>query len=214
MQNKIATITCSLLISVFLTSCATDSQTTKAQGAGLGALLGAVGGAAIGYATGGEDGALKGALIGAGTGAIGGYAYGSHVANKKEKYASQEDYLDACIAEAGKIHSDVASYNQGLRGEIAQLKKQNDALASSGAQRSKLVAQKKAITAKRTEANEKLARITDEIRIQSTVAGNEKAVSSAKVSQLNSQIGSLKKQKTELQKQVSQLASMESRIAV
>ena len=213
MKGKMKIATCTLLLPAFFVGC-TDSQTTKAQGAGLGALVGAVGGAALGYAIDGSDGAARGALIGAGAGAIGGYAYGNHVANKKAKYASQEDYLDACIAAASNMNNQVASYNQSLANDIAKLKQQNAALASSGAQKSQKLAHKQAIASKRQQANKNLARVTDEIRIQSTVLQNERKASQARISQLNAQIANLKKQKASLQGMSNQLASMESRIAV
>ena len=213
MKGKMKIATCTLLLPAFFAGC-TDSQTTKAQGAGLGAVIGAVGGAALGYAIDGGDGAAAGALIGAGAGAIGGFAYGSHVANKKARYASQEDYLDACIAAAGNMNQQVASYNQSLANDIAKLKQQNAALASSGAQKSQKLAYKKTVAAKHQEANKNLARVTDEIRIQSTVLQNESKASQAKISQLNSQIANLKQQKASLQTMSNQLASIESRIAV
>ncbi len=213
MKGKLNIAACTLLLPAFFAGC-TDSQTTKAQGAGLGALVGAVGGAALGYAIDGSDGAAAGALIGAGAGAIGGFAYGSHVANKKAQYASQEAYLDACIAAASNMNQQVASYNQSLANDIAKLKQQNAALASSGAQKSQKLAHKKAIAAKRQQANKNLTRVTDEIRIQSTVLKNERKASQARISQLNTQIANLKSQKASLQNMSNQLASMDSRIAV
>src|SRR6266852_3957822 len=89
-----------MLSTALLAGCATDRGQTQAEGAGVGALGGAALGALTGYALGGAKGAAIGAAAGAGVGAGAGYVYGTHVANQKEKFAREEDYLDAVINSA------------------------------------------------------------------------------------------------------------------
>ena len=103
-----------LLVTVLLTGCAglKDKTRTLTEGATAGAVTGAVIGAGIGYAAGGKEGAVKGAIIGAAAGMIGGAAYGTHAANRKAQYVSQEDYLDACILTAQEVNDAVAANGQ------------------------------------------------------------------------------------------------------
>ena len=79
-----------------------------------------------GGGAGGSDAAWIGAAVGAGVGGAAGFAYGSHVAKEKAKYASQEDWLDACIASAEKVNRENRAYNAALEKEIQALSAETD----------------------------------------------------------------------------------------
>ena len=80
-----------------------DFNRTLAEGVAIGAVGGAAAGAGIGALAGGDNrgtSALIGAGIGAVLGSLAGYAAGSYYAEKKGRYADQEQLLDAMIADA------------------------------------------------------------------------------------------------------------------
>src|SRR5262245_7719631 len=75
-----------------------DFKRTIAEGVGLGLLAGAAAGAAIGAAALPQDratGAIVGAIIGGVAGGIGGGVAGRYTADKKQRYANEEQRLDA-----------------------------------------------------------------------------------------------------------------------
>lgn len=89
---------------------------TTLQGAALGALAGAAVGALVAVAAG--KNVAAGAAIGAGAGLVTGLVAGVYVANQKEKYASDEAYLEACLAEARQYNEAAAKSNQDLDMQI------------------------------------------------------------------------------------------------
>lgn len=89
---------------------ASDFNRTIAEGVVLGALAGAAGGAGIGAAANKQNrgqGALIGAAIGAAVGALAGGVAGKYYADKKERYANQEQRLDAIIADLQKQNTEM-----------------------------------------------------------------------------------------------------------
>lgn len=89
---------------------------TSIQGAALGALAGAAVGALVALAAG--KNVAAGAAIGAGAGLVTGLVAGVYVANQKEKYANDEAYLEACIAEARQYNEAAARSNEDLDTQI------------------------------------------------------------------------------------------------
>jgi len=132
------------ICSLGLQGCATDEDTTKAQGAGLGAvaggILGAGAGALLGAASGqGTEGIIAGAIaggvVGATAGGFAGYMYGAKVAEKKAQYANSEDFYTAEISDIQKNTATIRATNQKLSRSVASLqtKKRNlDTALSSG----------------------------------------------------------------------------------
>jgi hypothetical protein len=105
-----------LLICLLLCACATtpDGQKTQAQGTGIGAVLGAIVGVAVTHDA-------RGALIGGSVGGAGGYAYGTHVADKKAEYARREDILRASAKHAQQLSQYTERQNEYLTGEVARI---------------------------------------------------------------------------------------------
>jgi len=185
----------------------TDSQLTKAQGTGVGVL----GGAAIGGLIGGKNGALLGAAVGG----LAGYAYGSHVADQKAKYARTEDWLDAGIASAKKVNKQTRSYNSKLSKKIAETKRLVKLYKQNKISKSKLRAQKKIIDQERRTANKMLK------NAQTELAGQQRMLKAAKKEGKNSQarrlaeqIRTMKKQNRALKNQTKTLASLSALTAV
>ena len=211
---------CLIVVMIFFTGCAnmSDTNRTKAEGAGYGAAGGAALGALVGLLAGGNTkSVLAGAAIGAAAGLIGGYAYGSHVANKKAEYASEEDYLNACIASARKINNDTRKYNASLGRDIKRLdKKINRLVAKYNKQqvsRSNLYKEKKKVESMLATANQKLKRAKDEVSIQKQVLaqGGQTSKSSTK---LDKEISKLEKTVRELEGQTTALAGINQKLSV
>ena len=202
------------LVALLLSGCATmsDSNTTRAQGAGFGALLGAGIGALIGDE--------KGAMIGAAVGGVAGLAYGDHVAKKKEKYASEEDYLDACTQVAQQRFEESKQYNNAVKTEIAEIENELNQIGNvanaTKDDHKRLKKLQKALEDKIKQSEDQLANLTEEIMMQreaiAQVDPNQQA-NAEKINTLNATIALLEQQKAEMQNNNQQLASLSSRAA-
>jgi hypothetical protein len=210
-----------LVVVLVFSGCATtsDSKRTQAEGAAIGAGAGALLGALVGGLVGGRDGALIGAGVGAGVGGTAGFMYGTHVANQKEKYANQEDWLNACIAQAQRVNDETRQYNLALAGQIDQLDVETQALAvayqTKRVQKAALAKEKQKIDSRYAEASMQLDNARHEVQEQ------EKAVAQAKaggyteeVAVLEGKITDLKSSIAELEGYTRSLASMSARMAV
>lgn len=105
-----------------LTAQKADYNRTLAEGLVIGTVGGAALGAGIGAAVTRNRGA--GALIGAGIGALAGAmiggATGNYYAEKKQKYANEEDRLDSMIADAEAYNAKAASTLATTRAIVAE----------------------------------------------------------------------------------------------
>lgn len=144
MKSTLHKVTALFVTLCFLSGCAAkggdpnaattdDATRTKTEGTALGALLGGLVGAATGAALdSGNRG--RGALIGAGIGAVGGgaagYVYGSNAAERKQKYANEEDRLDGEINVVKKYNADLQQQNTALANNISELKERITLLKS------------------------------------------------------------------------------------
>lgn len=210
-----------LTLAVFgLSGCATtDSDQTKAEGTMVGAGTGAAMGAIIGALTGGGRGAAIGAAIGAAVGGAAGYAYGTHVASEKEKYAKEEDWLDACIASAQEVNEDARQYNVALSKEMDQLDRETETLAAQyknkQVTKAALAEEKKKVDEKLAQTQEKTKRAKWELENQEKVLAEAKAEGKTNLAQnLEKEINQLKKHITELEGHAEKLASMSNRMTV
>jgi hypothetical protein len=176
------------VVSIFFGSCAnmSDADATKAQGAGLGALAGGIAGAIIGNQFGGN--AEKGAMWGAAIGGASGFAYGTHVANQKAKYASTELWLDACIVSAENKRSAAVAYNNSLDNRIAQLKREIK-MAKASNDRAKLATLKNQISYEESNVNKQISGMNSEIASQQQAIGQ--SGSSSRASQLRAKLNTL-----------------------
>lgn len=187
-------------ISMLTTACGNmdDGTKTVAQGGVAGALLGG----AIGYAIGGESGAIKGAAAG---GALG-LAYGSSVARKKAAYASEEQWLDACIASANKDYNSAVAYNNRLENDISQLETQ---IAQAQSARQKAAA-KRQLQAKIKETDQQLAGMSQQLNDYN--AGVQQAGTSAKAGQLRKRVTQFQSTERSIQSQKNYMASLQNQI--
>lgn len=99
---------------LLLSGCATDRQTTIAQGAGIGAAAGAVLGGVLGR---NKDSMLAGAALGAALGGGGGY----QMASKKAEYAQREDELEAAAKQAQTMARAIRAENEQRATAISAL---------------------------------------------------------------------------------------------
>jgi uncharacterized protein YcfJ len=144
MKTTLRKVTALFVALCFLSGCAAkggdpnasttdDATRTKTESTALGALLGGLVGAATGAALSpGNRG--SGALIGAGIGAVGGgaagYVYGSNAAERKQKYANEEDRLDGEINVVKQYNADLQQQNTALASNIDDLKERIKLLQS------------------------------------------------------------------------------------
>jgi len=201
------------LVLVFGAACATtpDGRLAQAQGTGIGLVAGALLGGAIGYAAGGQNGLVRGAAIGGGLGAAGGFAYGTHVAHMKAKYASREAWLDACIASAHRVNSNAYAYSRSLEGRIARLEARTRA-----ARKSRNKAEARAIRSEaaslQVEAKQK------EVVVRKELSDQQQAVSEGRGARnyggLKTEVNSLQETKGTLGRQVNRLAGLENQLDV
>ena len=218
MKKKGTILIVFFLIATLSCGCA-NLQTEQGQGAAGGAAIGAGLGALVGYLVGGEKGALLGAGIGAAVGGAGGYAYGNHVAGQKAKYASEEDWLDACVAEAQLANLDLSNYNKGLSKQVTDAEKEIVALKkkqkNAKTRQAKLQEKQAEVTQMLASNNNKLQRAKKELEAQQYVTGEAtKIQKSDHASTMNGEVENLKANIAELEKRTKALASLSASMAV
>ena len=196
-----------------------DSTRTKAEGTAVGAGVGAVAGGILGYIIGGDKGVALGAALGAGIGGAVGYKHGEHVANEKAKYASQEEWLDACIESAENVCYMTEKFNVELTKEIAALELEVNELSHQYEQKyitsSDLAKKKEKIDSKNTEVAEKLEAAKFELENQEAVLASAKESSNPYyATQLETRIDQLKSHIIELESHTEALATLSQRMAV
>lgn len=205
-------------LAVCMTGCASmsDRDRTEAQATGIGAAVGAVLGAIIGNQM---DNPRAGAMIGGMVGAVAGNVYGNHVAARKAEFAKEEDYLNACLAQAQKVNAEAVAGNTALRGEIAGLNRRVDemlaAIQNRTAERGQKTALMQDLRRQRQAANRMLAQVTEEIRVQRELLKNEANSGAApQLAAIQEQIDQLERQKADLTAQTNQLAALSNRMSV
>jgi uncharacterized protein YcfJ len=207
-----------LILVVFITGCSSmsDRSNTIAQGCLVGTGIGAALGAVVGELAG--DNAAAGAAIGGTFGAVVGCGYGNHVANKKEAYANEEEWLNDCIASTCRINEETIQYNESLKYEIAQLDKEINELVAlyntKQIDKATLEEQRRIVQAKLDEANKKLGRAKDEIRMQQTALASAKNSSPQKVAKLENEINKLENSVASLEKEAEKLIAIKQGIGI
>lgn len=218
MKKKGTILIVFFLIATLCCGCA-NLQTEQGQGAAGGAAIGATIGAVIGGIIGGEKWALIGAGIGAAVGGATGYAYGNHVAHQKAKYASEEDWLDACVTEAQWANLDLSIYNKGLAQQVTDAEKEIVALKkkqkNAKTRQAKLQEKQVEVSQMLTSNNNKLERAKKELEAQQYVTGEAtKSQKSDHATTMNGEVEDLKANIAELEKRTKALASLSASMAV
>ena len=207
-----AVLATALVLTGACANIANDRTRTQTEGTLGGAGIGAVLGAALGAALGGRDGALKGAAIGAGVGAIAGLAYGTSVANKKEAYATEEEWLEACLAEVQTANQQAAAQNSRLKTTLASYASQGGGSGgysfTSGGGTSGNNKERQAIEKELKESQNLLA------YLDNTITSQEQVAASTGNKQLQAQIKEAKQQKELLERNNRELAAISNRIAM
>lgn len=190
-----------------LSSCANiqdDGTRTRTEGALAGSVLGGIAGGIIGHQSGRG---WEGAAIGAAAGGLAGLAYGNHVANKKAAYASQEAWLDACIARATQVNQDAVAYNRRLSSRITKLRSEIAAAKANG-NKSELRKLKSTVADLRKETRQQVKLVDSEISAQNQV------VDETGSSNLRSRVSNLKSTRSSLQSNEERLADLGNQIDV
>ncbi len=211
------------LVSVNLIGCTNiqnDNTRTKTEASLLGGGVGAALGAGIGAIAGGNGkSALIGAAIGAGIGSLGGFLAGKHIADKKAEYASQEAWLDDCIAYSQNVNEETATYNAQLNKDVQALDKQSATLVaqykSKQATRSKLIAEQNNVKKLHTDTSNNIAKLEENLIKQKGIAQEAKASGkAAQARQLDAEIAKLDKQIKDMKAYNKKLANISVRLAV
>ena len=186
-----------------------DQERTEAQGTAAGAFLGAVVGSVIGDNR-------KSVVIGAIGGALAGTLYGKHVAGKKQKYATEEDYMHAVIAEGEQALNQARSEGQSLRRSIVAHERQIENLQHqnhSASKKNQSLAELSDNLKKDIQlADTAIAKLDEEIKIQKSVLDSERQNMTPRlVSQSESQISKLEIEQRNLKLLRAQLGSLDTR---
>jgi hypothetical protein len=159
----------SLIVVMGLTGCQnmSDRDITIGQGAAGGAALGGITCALAG-------GDTKTCFASAAGGAVVGGGAGYLVAQHKQRYANDEQFLDGEIAQTSQLNDELAKYNRQLEQEIANIDAEIADLRSRQGNRRTAIAQKRQLMA----------------RIRRNIAENNKVIRSmqAKVSDTRSRL--------------------------
>jgi predicted lipid-binding transport protein (Tim44 family) len=207
MKNLFLRSTAAVTALAFVTSCANikDDQTrTRTEGTLAGGAIGALAGGIIGHQSGRG---FEGALIGAGIGSLAGLAVGDHVARKKARYASQEAWLDACIAQAERVNSNARAFNRSLSSKISNLESRYASAKASG-NKSEMRNIKQAVVVLQQESREQGKVVDTEIKEQSSV------VNQTGSSGLGSRVTQLRSTRSSLSSNQDRLADLGNQIDV
>ena len=211
--RNLAKITSIITFVAFCASCAEtkDGRMTQAQGTGIGAgICGLVGGG-LGLALGGWQGAAIGAGAGALAGGATGFAYGTHVAQQKAKYASTEQWLDHCIASAQQANYRAYAYNRTLNQRIAALEiRSKSAIASNNKAAIRQIHTE--IAGLRKEATQQQQQVNHEIAAQKGVSGDQSARSATNYGAYSKQMSELSNTQAGLSRNIGRLASLENQV--
>ena len=186
-----------------------EGRTTQAQGTGIGALLGAAVGAGIGAAAGGGRGAATGAVAGALIGGSAGFAYGTHVANQKAKYARAEDWLNACIVSARAYRRHAYAVNQKISSRMASLEKRSRAAVASH-DKAAVTQIRSEIATLKQEARAETKNLDNEVAAQHNALQDSSARSSSRYGELKQSVNELESTKAQLGENQSRLAALEN----
>jgi gas vesicle protein len=196
--------------SVLLSSCATDSGTTRAQGAGLGAVFGAVAGGLVG-------GNARSALIGGAAGGATGLVAGDQIARNKEKYAQREDALRESATRAHEVALQTRQQNEQTAGQVADLQQNLQSLRSrqlsEQERRSSNQRNQQKAGALMAEVNTRLERLRGEIERQKTLAAESKQASGEGLRLVANGISDLESSEQGLRDAKAQLEMIDSRRA-
>ena len=222
MRRTVIVVLMAALVCGSLSSCTNikdDETRTKTEGTLTGASIGAVLGAVLGALLDGGRGAARGAAAGAALGGVAGYAYGSHVATQKAKYASREEWLDACLTQAEQTRQATTAYNARLREELVRLDKETRALEKAYNQgrvnRSNLRSEEQLIQKRISETEQQIQRAEAEASQQNSVVQDARAGGNEeKADRLEAEVRGLREQVDQLKEQSAQLATMSHRMAV
>jgi hypothetical protein len=153
------------LVVLSLGACGTDDKQETALG---GAAVGAAAGCGVGAVVSGEGGA--GCAVGGVLGGAAGLAVGSQVAERKQRYADQEEMLDSEIDDAERLNDGLAGQNEALRDEVQERRQRAEvletALASGRASAEDREEELEEVRARVEAAEEALARAREELEVK------------------------------------------------
>ena len=156
---------------------------------------------------------VAGAAIGAALGGVGGYALGSTVASRKQKYINDEDRLNGEIQVFEKYNTDLEAFNKQTAFKIQTLNQQlADINAQSVSTKDRVISlQNKQTEIKKwiSEGNQREGLIIKELAgIEDDQKRLNQLPDQAKVAKLNQEVSTLKQKIAELDSQNTQMAKL------
>ncbi len=193
-----------------------DQKRTRTEGAMLGGILGGV----IGLAAGGSNKAV-GALIGAAVGAGAGYLVGNEIAKRKQKYASEEEFLDAEIENTEEFNRTAREYNETLRAQIEELDKTSTEIMSQYkaglTSRDELESKRAEVRRELTRSEEFYNQLKKEYDIKLAICEEQKkkrGQDDEYLAKIEAEIMALRNNLEELSAESKQLASLDERLTI
>jgi uncharacterized membrane protein len=187
---------------------------TMAQACAAGALTGALAGAAISK----KKNRTESILIGAGAGLLAGCVAGKALDNRRQKYATQAEFLDNEIITARQVNEETQQVNAHLTGIIDSNKQKIVALqqkkASATLDKKEAKKAYKQAKADHKWANKQLESVNNDIEYNEASLNSvkESGVAPEKVAQYAEETAKLKARKEELVKQVNYLVEQRDAI--
>lgn len=209
MKRTLKMSVCTAVIgSLLLTACATSGKNDATVQGGVG---GAAIGGLIGALVGGRQGALIGAAIGGGVGLVA----GSVIDERRNAYASDEDFYDGQIAQTRNLNAELGKRNGSLREEIALDQKETKRLAKEAkagkARKDQLLAQKSSLDERRQKNTQLMADLDKELLVQKEVLAKAETApggaANPRAQAMKVQVAALEKEIGELQKMVNEMGT-------
>ncbi len=216
MKKAVPFILCATLMTTGCANIQNDHTRTTTEGTLVGAGVGAGLGALIGELAGSAGlGALIGGVVGAGAGAL----VGKHIADSKAEYASQEEWLDACILQAQETNTQLIAQNAQLKAEIATLDKESSTLMAAYRRQEvssqTLKSEKSKIDSRQKELQEMIASMEAEVNKQKTVVTDARTNNNTREADIiEHEIEKMEIQIAELKAETNKLANMSMRISI
>jgi len=211
----VALVSLSLLASCASTPQTEDGTRTRQEATAAGAVVGGLLGALIG----GDEDRVLGAAVGAAVGGAAGYAVGNEVAKRKAKYANEERFLDAEIANAAEYNRRVAAYNADMSDQLAALERRSHLLKASyqagRVRKSELTDERKRVTQRLERTQEIRDSLEKEHKVKVAIYEQQKEKrepNNAYVRDLEREIVQMEQNISELEQGSTQLAQIEDRL--
>lgn len=144
-------------------------------------------------------------------------AFNGHIASLKEKFPSEEQWLNACVGLASQVNYELTVYNKGLNCQLADTKKEIETvkrkIKESDVRAAKLKEKQEEVDRIFAWSNKKLEAARREVEAQQhIVAEATKSQQNAHAAKLKGEVKKLKANITEMEKKSKAFAALSTSI--